>query len=112
MSGGNLQKLVLARELEGEPSIVVAVNPTAGLDVAMVDFLHAELRAQQARGAGILLVSEDLDEVLKLSDRIMVIYKGRIQRIFAAREVEKDEIGLLMSGITQHPSPTPERVCA
>ena len=99
MSGGNIQKLVLARELDGQPDVVVAVNPTAGLDVAMVEFVYSELREQRARGAGVLFVSEDLDDLLRLSDRIMVLYKGRIQGVFRSVEVTKDEIGLLMSGI-------------
>ena len=99
MSGGNIQKLVLARELDGQPTLVVAVNPTSGLDVAMVAFVHEELRQQRTRGAGILLVSEDLDDLLHLSDRIMVVYKGRIQGVFKSAEVTKDEIGLLMSGM-------------
>ena len=80
LSGGNMQKILLARELTNQPDMIVAVNPTAGLDIATVDFVHREITRQANEGAGVLLVSEDLDELLVLCDRILVIFQGHIIR--------------------------------
>jgi general nucleoside transport system ATP-binding protein len=98
LSGGNLQKVVLGREFTGEPSVLVAASPTRGLDVAGIETVHNYLRAAAAGGVGVVLISEDLDEILALADRIAVIYEGAIvgERDAAAATVE--ELGLLMAG--------------
>ena len=78
LSGGNLQKVVLAREFEGEPRVLVVASPTRGLDVAAIETVHRYLREAAASGVGVLLISEDLDEILALADRVAVIYEGAI----------------------------------
>ena len=97
LSGGNLQKVVIARELEGNPKLVVAVNPTAGLDVATVRMVHGELLSKTGSGTAILYVSEDLDELFLVCDRILVLRKGRVEDVVCVDDVDKREIGLLMS---------------
>ncbi len=97
LSGGNLQKLLLARTLSREPKVVIAAQPTRGLDVGATGYVHERLLEQKARGAAILLVSEDLDEVLRLSDRILVMHAGEIVGEMAGM-ADLDEIGLLMAG--------------
>jgi len=98
LSGGNLQKVVLAREFSGDPAVLVAASPTRGLDVAGIETVHAYLRQAASNGLGILLISEDLDEILALADRIAVMYEGSIvgERDDARATVE--ELGLLMAG--------------
>lgn len=99
LSGGNLQKLMLARELSDRPSVIVAMHPVWGLDVGAAEFVHERLLEERARGAGILLVSEDLDELFELSDRIMVICRCEIMGVIDNPcDVTKEEIGLLMAG--------------
>ncbi len=78
LSGGNLQKVVLAREFEGEPRVLVVASPTRGLDVAAIETVHRYLREAAVGGVGVLLISEDLDEILALADRIAVMYEGAI----------------------------------
>ncbi|MCE2413604.1 hypothetical protein J4G07_06325, partial [Candidatus Poribacteria bacterium] len=103
LSGGNIQKILLARELTNQPDMIVAVNPTAGLDIATVDFVHREITRQADEGVGVLLVSEDLDELLVLCDRILVIFQGHIVGTFDASLDVRNSIGLAMSGIgTSH----------
>jgi len=99
LSGGNIQKVVLARELDGSPPVVIAENPTAGLDVQTVHLVHSEILRQVEKGAGVLLVSEDIDELLLLCRRIMILYDGQIQGIFDTASFDKGKIGLLMSGV-------------
>jgi general nucleoside transport system ATP-binding protein len=99
LSGGNQQKLLLARELAGQPRLIVAVHPTRGVDIGASEAIHEALREQRARGAATLLISEDLDEVLALSDRIAVLFDGRVMGIVSARGANVEEIGLLMAGI-------------
>jgi general nucleoside transport system ATP-binding protein len=101
LSGGNIQKVVLARELSRKPRIVIAAQPTRGLDIGAAEYVHNSLLEQRASGAAILLISEDLDEVLALSDRVAVIYEGRIMGILAHKDAEREKIGLLMAGV--HP---------
>jgi simple sugar transport system ATP-binding protein len=98
LSGGNLQKVVLAREFSGEPAVLVAAAPTRGLDVAGIETVHSYLRDAATRGLGVLLISEDLDEILALADRVAVMYEGTVvgERDVEAATVE--EIGLLMAG--------------
>jgi len=98
LSGGNIQRLILARELRGRPRFVVAAHPTYGLDVGATEQVRQVLLDQRDRGAAILLISEDLDEVMQLSDRILVIYEGQIMGIVPAEGAELGEIGLMMAG--------------
>jgi simple sugar transport system ATP-binding protein len=98
LSGGNLQKVVLAREFSGRPRILVAASPTRGLDVAAIETVHRYLREAAAGGVGILLISEDLDEILALADRIAVMYEGGIVGEVDAGAATVEEIGLLMAG--------------
>ena len=99
LSGGNQQKLLLGRELAGEPRLIVAVHPTRGVDVGATEAIHEALREQRARGAATLLISEDLDELLALSDRISVLFDGRVMGTMPARDADPEEIGLLMAGV-------------
>jgi ABC-type uncharacterized transport system ATPase subunit len=103
LSGGNQQKLLLARELAGSPRLIVAVHPTRGVDVGASEAIHESLREQRTRGAATLLISEDLDELLALSDRIAVFYEGRVMGIMPARDADPEQIGLLMAGIAATP---------
>jgi simple sugar transport system ATP-binding protein len=98
LSGGNLQKVVLAREFSGEPKLLVAASPTRGLDVGAIETVHAYLRDAAVAGVAVLLLSEDLDEILELADRVLVMYEGRILGEFAAERANVEEIGLLMAG--------------
>ena len=100
LSGGNQQKLLIARELSGEPKLVVAVHPTRGVDIGATHTIHTLLSDQRKRGAALLLISEDLDELIALSDRIAVMYAGRIVGVVDAKRAETDQIGLMMAGIT------------
>jgi simple sugar transport system ATP-binding protein len=98
LSGGNLQKLVLARVLSRDPKAIVVSQPTRGLDVGATEYVHGELLAQRERGAGVLLVSEDLDELLVLSDRLAVIFDGRIVHETPAATADIKIIGPCMAG--------------
>jgi simple sugar transport system ATP-binding protein len=103
LSGGNLQKLILARELSGSPKLIVAAYPTRGLDVGATEYVRSLLLKQREEGAALLMVSEDLDEILSLSDRIAVMYGGEIVGTFPASEANIDEIGLMMGGSLRKP---------
>ena len=98
LSGGNQQKVVLARELSRRPRLVVADNPTWGLDVGAIGYVHRRLVAARNDGAAIVLVSHDLDELMKLSDRIIVVYRGEISLEAPRAEASLDDIGLAMAG--------------
>jgi len=98
LSGGNLQRLILAREISSEPGLMVAVQPTRGLDVGAIETVHRLLLEQRAGGTAILLISEDLDEILMLADRVTVIYEGRLSQPVAAERADIAELGLLMTG--------------
>ena len=98
LSGGNQQKIVLGRALSRDPRLVVAVQPARGLDVGATAFVHRQLLARRAAGAGVLLVSTELDEILALSDRILVVYKGRIVGAMARRDISVERLGLMMAG--------------
>ena len=98
LSGGNQQRVVLAREVSSRPSVLVAAEPTHGLDVGAMEYLWGRLRAAAAEGAAVLLVSSDLDEILALADRIAVIYRGRIVGEMPGADVDPEELGLLMGG--------------
>ena len=98
LSGGNVQKVILARELGGKPGLVVASHPTYGLDVAATELTHRLLREQRDRGAAVLLVSEDLDELMDLADRILVLFRGTVTGIVDAVGAQREALGLLMAG--------------
>lgn len=98
LSGGNIQKLILARELSGQPGLVIAAHPTYGLDVGATELIRQLLIRQRDAGAGVLLVSEDLEEIMTLSDRIAVIFRGEIMGVVPAAEASLEEIGLMMAG--------------
>ncbi|BAZ17141.1 sugar ABC transporter ATP-binding protein [Calothrix sp. NIES-4071] len=98
LSGGNQQKIVLARELAGEPSLIIAMQPTRGLDVGAIEAVQQRLLAQRERGAAILYISTELEEVMDMSDRIAVMYKGEFVDILDANSATVEEIGLLMGG--------------
>lgn len=98
LSGGNLQRLILARELSGKPKIIIAAYPTSGLDVAAQEQIRENLLCERKRGAAILLISEDLDEIMALSDRIMVLFEGKIMGIVSPEQTTKKEVGLMMAG--------------
>jgi simple sugar transport system ATP-binding protein len=97
LSGGNQQKVIVAREFSGEPVLLILDQPTRGLDVGSIEFIHRQAIANRNRGVAILLVSAELDEVLELSDRIVVMYRGEIVAERDGRTAEKEEIGLLMA---------------
>lgn len=98
LSGGNMQKMLLARVLSRSPKVVIAPQPTRGLDVGATDYVRQSLLDQRQRGAAVLLISEDLDEILALSDRIAVMYEGEIVGMLPACEATPERLGLLMSG--------------
>jgi ABC-type uncharacterized transport system ATPase subunit len=98
LSGGNQQKVVLARETSQEPRLLIALQPTRGLDVAATEYVHNRLLKERERGAAILLISTELEEILSLSDRIAVLYKGEIMGIVTAEGADVNEIGLMMAG--------------
>jgi simple sugar transport system ATP-binding protein len=98
LSGGNLQKLVLGREFEDDPLVLVVAQPTRGLDVGAIETVHAYLRDAASRGVAILLLSEDLDEIRTLADRILVVYEGEIVGELETASATTEEIGLLMAG--------------
>ncbi|MGB9111843.1 MAG: ATP-binding cassette domain-containing protein, partial [Acidimicrobiales bacterium] len=99
LSGGNIQKLILARELSGHPSVLLVAQPTRGIDVGSAQYIHERLVEQRDSGTAVLVISEDLDEVMTISDRIVVMYEGRIIGTADPRTTTREAIGLLMAGI-------------
>ena len=93
-----MQKVILARTLSRQPKVIVVSQPTRGLDVGATEYVRGKLLEQRERGAAVLLISEDLDEVLALSDRIAVIYEGQITGILPASQATPERLGLMMSG--------------
>jgi ABC-type uncharacterized transport system ATPase subunit len=100
LSGGNQQKVVIAREVSRDPSVLIAAQPTRGLDVGAIEFVHRRLVEQRAAGKAVLLVSLELEEILSLSDRILVLYEGQIVAEFPP-EVSEEEVGIAMTGARQ-----------
>lgn len=98
LSGGNAQKVVVARELADLPQVLIAAQPTRGLDVGATEFVHEELLRLRAANSAILLISADLDELLSLSDRLLVIFEGRIVGELAAEDATREKLGMLMAG--------------
>jgi general nucleoside transport system ATP-binding protein len=98
LSGGNLQKMILAREMSCSPKVMVAMQPTRGLDVGAIEAVHSLLLQEREQGAAVLLMSEELDEIISLSDRIVVMYEGQIMGELSAAEADLESIGLMMAG--------------
>ena len=98
MSGGNQQKAIIARELDRNPEIVIAVQPVRGLDVGAIEYIHEQLIAQRDAGKAVLLISLELDEVMNISDRILVMYEGEIVGDLNPGEITTEELGLYMAG--------------
>jgi simple sugar transport system ATP-binding protein len=98
LSGGNMQKLILARELSGSPRIILANQPTWGLDVGAAAYVHKQLMKSAEQGAGIILISEDLDELFQVADQIQVMYRGRLSNPEDVDKVDRAKLGLIMSG--------------
>ena len=98
MSGGNQQKAIIAREIDKDPKLLVAVQPTRGLDVGAIEYIHRQIVAQRDKGKAVLLVSLELDEVMNLSDRILVMYEGEIVGEFDPKTTTVQELGLYMAG--------------
>jgi simple sugar transport system ATP-binding protein len=98
LSGGNQQKTVLARELHGRPKLLVASQPTRGLDVGAMEYVYGRLLEHKKVGGATLLISTELDEILSLSDRIAVMVDGRFLRILDSADVDPEVLGLLMAG--------------
>jgi len=103
LSGGNVQKVLLARALAFNPQVVVASQPTRGLDVGATEYVRAKLLEQRNQGTAVLMISEDLDEVMTLSDRIAVIYEGKIMGVVNAGEARVEQLGLMMAGAMEAP---------
>lgn len=104
LSGGNQQKMVVARELGREISLLVASQPTRGIDVGSIEFIHQQIVAQRDRGVAVLLVSAELDEILALADRIAVLYEGEIIAVVDGPTATREQIGLLMAGVREGPA--------
>ena len=98
LSGGNQQKVILARELEGSPDLLVAVHPTRGLDIGATRFVHDTMIEARDKGCGVLLISADFDEILEVSDRIVVMFEGQIMGVFSGKNPPIEEISLAMAG--------------
>lgn len=99
LSGGNQQKAIIGREIELNPDLLIAVQPTRGLDVGSIEYIHKRLVEQRDKGKAVLLVSLELDEVLNLSDRIAVVNSGELIGIVNTKEIDENEIGLMMAGV-------------
>jgi simple sugar transport system ATP-binding protein len=101
LSGGNLQKALLAREMARDPLVLLAAQPTRGIDVGATEFIHGEFLKLRSRGGAVLLISEDLEELFQLSDRIAVMYRGRIVADLPVEEASVERVGLLMAGVEE-----------
>jgi simple sugar transport system ATP-binding protein len=99
LSGGNIQKLILARELSGHPRVLLVAQPTRGIDVGATEYIHRRLIEQRQSGTAVLIVSEDLDEVLSLSDRVLVMYEGAFIGEVDPRTTARETLGLMMAGV-------------
>jgi simple sugar transport system ATP-binding protein len=99
LSGGNQQKVIIARELSRASRLVIAAQPTRGLDVGSIEYIHKQIVMMRDRGAGVLLVSAELDEILSLSDRVVVMFAGRIMDTLPIETATRNLCGLLMAGV-------------
>jgi simple sugar transport system ATP-binding protein len=100
LSGGNQQKVIMAREFSRPIQLLIASQPTRGLDVGSIEYIHNRIIEKRDEGTAILLVSSELDEIMALSDRIAVMYRGQIMEIVEASKASKEYLGLLMAGLT------------
>jgi simple sugar transport system ATP-binding protein len=98
LSGGNQQKAIIARELDRNPDLLIAAQPTRGLDVGAIEFVHKQLIEQRDQGKAVLLISFELDEIMNVSDRIIVIYEGEIVGEVRPQQTNDQELGLMMAG--------------
>jgi simple sugar transport system ATP-binding protein len=101
LSGGNIQKLILARELSRKPKVLIAAQPTRGVDIGASEYIHLRLLEQRQAGTATLLISEDLDEIRALSDRVAVIYEGKIMGVVDNASTSLEELGLMMAGVSE-----------
>ncbi|MDE3090339.1 MAG: ATP-binding cassette domain-containing protein, partial [Chloroflexota bacterium] len=101
LSGGNQQKVIVAREFSRPIKLLIASQPTRGLDVGSIEYIHQRLVDKRDQGCAVLLVSPELDEIMSLSDRIAVMYRGKIMDIVPANQITREQLGLLMAGIRQ-----------
>ncbi|MCL2387932.1 MAG: ATP-binding cassette domain-containing protein, partial [Defluviitaleaceae bacterium] len=101
LSGGNQQKFIIAREVFNNPDLLIAVQPTRGVDIGAIEFIHKSLVAERDKGKAILLISLDLDEILGLSDKIGVIYEGKIVKELKNENIDEKNLGFLMAGGTR-----------
>ncbi|MCK4724568.1 MAG: heme ABC transporter ATP-binding protein, partial [Anaerolineales bacterium] len=100
-AGGNQQKVIVAREFSRPIKLLIASQPTRGLDVGSIEYIHNQIIKKRDDGCAILLISPELDEILALSDRIAVMYEGKILDILSAEEVTREQLGLLMAGVEE-----------
>ncbi|MEM9651212.1 MAG: ABC transporter ATP-binding protein [Actinomycetota bacterium] len=100
LSGGNIQKLIMARELDSSPKVILAAQPTRGVDIGAAEYIHGQLITQRGDGVAIMVISEDLDEILGLADRIAVLYEGRIVQLLDRADATREGLGLAMAGVT------------
>jgi simple sugar transport system ATP-binding protein len=105
LSGGNQQKVIIAREFSRPIRLLVASQPTRGLDVGSVEYIHSRIIEKRDQGCAVLLVSSELDEIMDLSDRIAVMFRGKIIDILSADEATKETVGLLMAGVRPENAP-------
>ncbi len=101
LSGGNIQKMIIARELSGTPEVLLAAQPTRGVDIGAAEYIHKRLIEQRDANTAILMISEDLDEVFGVSDRVAVMYEGEIMGIVDPKTATREEVGLMMAGVAQ-----------
>ncbi len=111
LSGGNQQKVIVARELSRETKLLIASQPTRGLDVGSIEYVHKRIVEERDRGTAVLLISSELDEVLALGDRIAVVYRGKITGVVDPT-VGREKIGLLMAGVTEEEQTEPVAVAS
>ena len=104
LSGGNIQRVLLARETSGGPALLIAAHPTSGLDVGAIEYIWQLLLAERVRGTAVLLVSEDLEEIFSLSDRIAVLFEGEFMGVIPVSEAKLEDIGLMMAGAHRQPA--------
>ena len=98
LSGGNMQKVILAREMDADPELLIAAQPTRGVDIGAIEYIRKQLVALRDSGKAILLISAELEEIMTLSDRIVVMYEGEIVGSFRPEETTEEELGLYMAG--------------
>ena len=98
LSGGNIQKMIMAREIDANPRVLLVAQPTRGVDIGAAEYIHRRLIEQRDRGVAVVMVSEDLDEVLAVADRVVVMFEGRVMGVVDAATADRSEIGLMMAG--------------